>query len=314
MSVYPDLRFDITDRAYVPDYSIMKHQWIIVCMLIIATRTAVTAPITLHIDNTHSSIQFSVPFFGISEVTGRFERFCGTLVLDEANIGSSRMELFIDASSINTGLKVRDRDLVEKYLETKKHPIIYFTSSSIRVSKPKQFEVTGALRLHGISKELHIVLTIIGDIINGDKARELGFKLQPISLSRTEYSIMEGTTGGGSVGDTVSISAVIRVRDVTPYRKDIDVRYPEKNAGMTLPFDGSFKSSSGASIKLVSDSGHYFLAFSDDEWSWFAQATVVGPNLFKLRSFSQLLELKGGTVAVTMSDGRTEVFTREAEH
>jgi polyisoprenoid-binding protein YceI len=284
---------------------------IVVCLFVIVAKITSAAPLTLHIDNTHSSIQFDVPFMAISEVNGRFERFCGTFVFDEINRAGSRMDLFIDASSINTGLKIRDRDLVEKYLEIKKYPIIYFKSKSVRLIKPKQFEVVGDLLLHGVTKELHITLNTIGDIVNGDKARELGFKLHPLRLNRTDYGIMEGSMGSSSVGDTLTVSAIIRVRDVTPYRNDLDTRYPEKNVAITIPFKGSFRGKSGAHINLINDGGNYFLAFSDDEWSWFAQAKVVGPNLFKLMSFRTLVELKPDAITFTPSGEQPEVLTRE---
>jgi polyisoprenoid-binding protein YceI len=289
----------------------MKRRVLLFAFSLVCLISAPAAPITLHVDNTHSSIQFSVPFMAISEVTGRVERFCGHIVLNETNPVASRMELFIDASSINTGLKIRDRDLVEKYLETKKYPIIYFKSKSIRPTKQKLFDVTGNLLLHGVSKEIHITLTLIGDVINGDNARELGFKLQPVKINRTDYGIMEGAMGSGSVGDTVTTSAIIRVRDVTPYRGDLDKRFPEKTETVTIPFNGSFRGKSGALITLVNDDGNYFLAFSDDEWSWFAEAKVVGPNLFKLLSFGQLVELKTGTITVTRLGEQAEVFAVE---
>ena len=283
---------------------------IVVVSFVIVAKVTSAAPIALHIDNTHSSIQFDIPFMAISEVTGRFERFCGTFLFDEIGMADSQMELFIDASSINTGLKIRDRDLVEKYLEVKKYPIIYFKSRSVRLIKPKQFEVVGDLRLHGVSKELHLTLNTIGDIINGDKARELGFKLHPLMLNRTDYAIMEGSMGSGSVGDTLTVSAIIRVRDVTPYRKGLDAHYPEKKNATTIPFKGSFVGKSGTDINLINDAGNYFLAFSDDEWSWFAQAKVVGPNLFKLMSFSTLVELNRDSITFTPSGEQPEVLTR----
>ena len=91
------------------------YKLIIACLFAMVSTVLSATPTTLHIDNTHSSIQFTVPFLAISEVTGRFERFCGNFVFDEANIVSSRMDLFIDASSINTGLKIRDRDLIVQF-------------------------------------------------------------------------------------------------------------------------------------------------------------------------------------------------------
>jgi polyisoprenoid-binding protein YceI len=268
------------------------------CFVVIAS-TARATPVTLHIDNTHSSIQFTVPFMAISEVSGRFERFCGNFVLDETNIASSHLELFIDASSINTGLKIRDRDLTEKYLGTTTYPIIYFKSKSILLTQPKHFEVTGDLRLHGVSKELQITLTVIGDIINGDKARELGFRLDPLRINRTTYGIMESAMGSGSVGDTVTIFSVIRVRDVAPYRKDLDTQYPETKALATFPFKGKFMGSNGEHITLIEDNGNYFFAFSDNDWSWFAQTKLVGTNLYKLLSFGSLVEVKRGMIIYT---------------
>ena len=287
------------------------HKSIIVYLFTVLSAIVSAAPITLHIDNTHSSIQFTVPFLAISEVTGKFERFCGNFVFDETNIMASRLELFVDASSINTGLKIRDRDLVEKYLQTKAYPIIYFKSKSVRLTKPKYYEVIGDLHLHGINKELRIVLTVIGDVINDDKAREIGFKLQAIRLNRTEYGILEGAMGSGSVGDTVTVSSVIRVRDVTPYRKVLDTQYPEKNSPVTFPFSGSFQGVGGENIKLIEDKGNYFIAFSDNDWSWFAQAKLVGPNLYKLLSFGSLVEVKAGIISYTKSGEQPKVLIME---
>ena len=226
----------------------------------------------------------------------------------------SRLELYIDASSINTSLKIRDRDLVEKYLETQKFPIIYYKSKSVRQVKPNQFEVIGDFSLHGVTKELRITLTTIGDIINDEKARELGLKLQPLKINRRDYGIMEGAVGSATVGDTVTVSAVIRLRDVTPYRKDIDVRYPETpasaRASLTTPFIGWYVSSRGARIDLISDGSNYFVSFSDDNWSWLAQAKMVGPNQFKLMSFSNLVELTSVGLTYTKPGAQPEPFTR----
>ncbi len=290
----------------------MKWQNVIIISLCLVMSARVkAAPVALHIDNTHSSIQFSVPFLAISEVTGRFERFCGNFVVDETNMASSRLELFIDASSINTGLKIRDRDLVEKYLQTKTYPIIYFKSKTVRKANAKQFEVTGDLKLHGVSKELRIILTVVGDIINDEKAREMGFKLQSFALNRRDYGILEGAMGSSSVGDTVTISSVIRVRDVTPYRKGIDAQYPEKNAALTFPFSRSFHGKAGEHVVLIEDAGNYFLAFSDDEWSWFAQAKVVGLNLYKLMSFSRLVEVKADAITFTPFGEEAKLLIKE---
>lgn len=287
------------------------HHLTIGCFCVLLSITGYAKPITLQIDNTHSSIQFTVPFLGLSEVTGRFERFCGIFVYDETDLSASRMELFIDGSSINTGLKIRDRDLVEKYLQAKNYPIIYFKSKSIRSIKNRQFEVIGDLLLHGITKKLNMVLVAIGDQVNEDQVREMGIKLQGLAINRTLFGVLDQSPGSITIGDTVTVSAVIRVRDVTSYRKEIDELYPEKRAQVTVPFGGNFQGRSGEHITLIQDKGNYFIAFSDEDWNWFAQAKVVGTNLYKLLSFSTLIEIKSDKILFTRTGEEPEELMRE---
>lgn len=281
----------------------IKLLTILVCLYCQTATKQAAAQTALHIDNTHSSIQFSVPFFGISEVTGSFQKFCGQLNFDTNNVKPTSLELYILSSSINTGLKIRDRDLVQKYLESARYPIIYYKSKSIRISDRNQYEVDGELELHGVKKEMHLVLSVIADIVNGESVREVGFKLQPLKIARTDFGIMEGSMGSGSVGDTVSISSVIRVRDVTPYRKDIDKKYPEKKLKPITSFSGNYTNNSGAKIELVSEGDKYFLSYGDEDWSWFAEAVMVGPKLYKLLSFSNLVELKDAGLTFTTPEG-----------
>jgi len=54
------------------------------------------------IDPAHSSAEFRVPhFWGLVKVKGRFDRLDGWLEVDDN--GSHRLELIIDATSVNTG-------------------------------------------------------------------------------------------------------------------------------------------------------------------------------------------------------------------
>jgi len=64
-----------------------------------------------HIDGSHSEIQFSVKHMMISTVRGRFNKFSGTIEADEQNPASARVEVQIDAASIDTGEEKRDAHL-----------------------------------------------------------------------------------------------------------------------------------------------------------------------------------------------------------
>jgi polyisoprenoid-binding protein YceI len=265
-------------------------------------------PAILHVDNTHSSIQFTVPFVGITEVSGRFERFCGQFQYDEKNISASRMELFIDASSVNTSLKIRDKDLVNKYLESAMYPVIHFKSNAIRLLNPKQLEVSGELRLHGKMKTIQLVCTIIGDYINNDDGREIGMKIAPVQINRSDYGVMENST---TVGDTITVTSTIRLRDVSPYRKDFDPKYPAVSGQKTTSFlPGEYINDSGSAIKLITYDNRYFLAYSGDEWMWFSELVGISATAFKTTSFSDLVEVQPRQVVFT-NQGKSEIFRKK---
>ena len=62
------------------------------------------------IDPAHSSAEFRVPhFWGLVKVKGHFDRIDGWLEVDDN--GSRRLELVIDAASLNTGNHKRDEHL-----------------------------------------------------------------------------------------------------------------------------------------------------------------------------------------------------------
>jgi polyisoprenoid-binding protein YceI len=63
---------------------------------------------TLPIDHARSSIQFSVRHLVIAKVRGRFTRWAADLRLDEEDLPRSRIDVSIEAASIDTNDEARD--------------------------------------------------------------------------------------------------------------------------------------------------------------------------------------------------------------
>jgi polyisoprenoid-binding protein YceI len=63
---------------------------------------------TWNIDTSHSGIHFSIRHMVIAKVRGAFERFSGTVELDEANPAASKIAVRIDAASIDTREEKRE--------------------------------------------------------------------------------------------------------------------------------------------------------------------------------------------------------------
>jgi polyisoprenoid-binding protein YceI len=119
------------------------------------------------IDPTRSSIEFRArTLWGPATVEGRFERYDGTLDLQE----NPAIELTIDAASINTNLGLRDRHLRSAdFFDVVNHPHVSFVSDGATL-EGERLQVRGRLRAAGksIPLELDARLRRVGDELEID--------------------------------------------------------------------------------------------------------------------------------------------------
>ena len=96
------------------------------------TKTAVAAAVrTLEIDRSHSEVAFQVRHL-LSKVRGRFTDFAGTIEFDQSNPQSSRLEVTIQAASIDTAEGDRDKHLRSAdFFEVDTYPTLTFVSTSV---------------------------------------------------------------------------------------------------------------------------------------------------------------------------------------
>lgn len=102
-----------------------------------------------------SSISFGIKNFGFL-VEGSFSGIKGNIQFNPHKLGNARFEMSVEAASINTNNKKRDRHLRDKdYFYTEKYPAIYLTSTNISLSDHDGYYVfEGELYIRGISKNV----------------------------------------------------------------------------------------------------------------------------------------------------------------
>jgi polyisoprenoid-binding protein YceI len=114
-----------------------------------------------NIDPAHSSAQFAVRHMGISTVRGEFRKVAGTASYDPANPGKTMIEATIDATTVDTRVEMRDKDLRgPNFLDVDKYPTITFKSKHTESAGAGKLKVTGDLTIHGVTKE--VVLDVDG--------------------------------------------------------------------------------------------------------------------------------------------------------
>lgn len=118
--------------------------------LIATPLIATPLPGTYVLDASHSSVEFVARHLMISKTRGRFGRFSGTFEIAGDPL-ASRVEVEIDAASIDTGDARRDEHLRSPdFFDVANHPTLSFRSTGV-VPDGDQWRVTGDLTIRGVT-------------------------------------------------------------------------------------------------------------------------------------------------------------------
>jgi polyisoprenoid-binding protein YceI len=174
-----------------------------------STATLVSTPAVWQIDAAHSSAQFSVRHLMISNVRGEFTKVTGTIEYDPANLANSKVDVAIDADSINTRDTQRDAHLKSPdFFDTAQFPTLTFRSTNISKSGDG-VRIKGDLTIHGVTRE--VVLDVEGP--TPETKDPWGFTRIAASattrINRKDFGLTWNTaleTGGVVVGDEVKIT------------------------------------------------------------------------------------------------------------
>ena len=103
--------------------------------------------ITPEVSKIKFNVKASIP------LEGTFEKWDATLVFTSTDASTGSLDLKIQADSLNTGSKAKDKKLKGVHcLDAKDHPDITFRSTKIIQTGPHTFDVPGTFSVRGISK------------------------------------------------------------------------------------------------------------------------------------------------------------------
>jgi polyisoprenoid-binding protein YceI len=182
-------------------------------LLNLAASHAVAQTETWYLDPPHSSAQFSVRHMGISTVRGAFTKV-GGVVVDSPDLSKASVNVTIDASSVDTRVEMRDKDLrSDNFFDVAKYPTITFQSKRVEAAGAGKLKVTGDLTIHGVTKEA--VLDVDGPTppFKDPKGKSHRGVSATTTINRSEYGM---TADAGMVGDQIAIQLDVEMVDVAP--------------------------------------------------------------------------------------------------
>lgn len=178
----------------------MKAPEFLVAALLLSCASAVQAAEFRRVDPAASQIRFTSRQMGVP-VEGAFRQFDASLTFDPDAPAAAKGELRIKLSSIDTGLREVDEEVVgEQWFDVKRHPEARFELRQIQPQGAGRFQVSGVLSLKGASQPL--VLNAVFKASGRQAVMEGSFVIR-----RLNFGI-----GGGPWGDVRVVANEVTVQ------------------------------------------------------------------------------------------------------
>jgi polyisoprenoid-binding protein YceI len=160
------------------------------------------------IDASHSSVTFTIRHM-MSKVRGQMKVKEGWIEVDNDDLKSAKVDVVLDAASIDTGVEMRDNHLrsADGHFDVANYPVITFKSKRVEGNDPSNFKVIGDITIHGKTKEITLNASFNGEGKDPYGNRRVSFSAET-KLNRKDFDLTwnQGLEAGGFLlGDDVKI-------------------------------------------------------------------------------------------------------------
>jgi polyisoprenoid-binding protein YceI len=167
------------------------------------------APVTHYtLDPAKSTLEFQFTQAG-AQNKGKFTRFAVTLDFSPDNLAGSKLDVVVEASSLDTGDKERDDTLKSAdLLSVAKFPQARFTSTQI-AKTANGYDAVGKLTLRGVSRDIHVPFAFR---TADEQGKPAGYLLGKTTIKRLDFGVGQGDwKATDQIGNDVSVSYSLRL-------------------------------------------------------------------------------------------------------
>lgn len=169
------------------------------------------------VDYAHSQIEITVRHMMISKARGRFDRFIVNSDIDEKNVAGSKIDVQIEAASVNTHDEKRDAHLRSAdFLDAVKYPYITFKSRRGELIDATHGRLVGDLTIRDVTHQVVLDVEHLGKAKSPWGGTSAGFSAHA-AVSRKDWGLNWNAaleTGGWLVSDAVDIGIEIEFKEV----------------------------------------------------------------------------------------------------
>lgn len=161
------------------------------------------------LDKDRTTVGFNVRYLIVARVTGRFDDFKGSFIIDREKPENSRADIIIQTASVNTGLAARDVDIRGPGLfNAERYPTMVFHSNTIEMTSDNTGQMTGDLTLLAITKPVTLMLV---KMPGKDKSLTNGYKVTG-QIKRSDFGMNAFIR---PIGNVVTLLVCYNIEDCT---------------------------------------------------------------------------------------------------
>jgi polyisoprenoid-binding protein YceI len=160
------------------------------------------------IDAVHSEVGFKIKHLVISNASGKFTSFEGTIDAEKDDFTDAKITFSADVDSVHTGNEQRDGHLkAPDFFDAAKYPKLSFVSSSFTQKSGSDYILKGDFTMHGVTKPVELAVDFGGiqkDLYGQTVA---GFEITG-KLNRQDFGLVWSgvtETGGLVLGNDIKI-------------------------------------------------------------------------------------------------------------
>jgi polyisoprenoid-binding protein YceI len=169
---------------------------------------------TYTIDAAHSEIQFKIRHLMITNVTGGFTKFEGTLESNEDDFSDAKITFEADVNSITTNNEQRDAHLKSAdFFDAEKFPKISFASTSLEKISGEDYKLFGNLTVRDITKPVELEVVFGGTMKDFYGQSKAGFEITG-TINRKEFGLTFNApteTGGVVLSEDVKLDMNVQL-------------------------------------------------------------------------------------------------------
>ncbi len=177
-------------------------------------------PAKWSIDKKHSNVGFNVNYMGLTQLSGKFTAFEGTLETSKADFSDAVINFTVDATSINTDDQGRDNHLKsDDFFSAEKFPAAKFTSTSFTPVKNNMYQLKGDLTIRDVTKPVVFDVKYGGSIKDARGGSRAGFMART-TINRFDYGVKwENKTPEGTLVVDKDVELVLNIQMRLPGQK-----------------------------------------------------------------------------------------------